>query len=131
MRRIIGLALTLAVVSAWSVRSQSERSVWEGVYTGEQSTRGETAFSGFCARCHTAEDFSGDTFLLSWENTTALDLFGILQKTMPQDNPGSLRPEDYADIVAYFFSLNKFPAGTSELDTNAERLKLIRIQSKK
>jgi hypothetical protein len=46
------------------------------------------------------------------------------------DQPGSLRPEEYADIVAYFFSLNAFPAGKTELDTDAKRLGLIRIKAK-
>jgi hypothetical protein len=75
-------------------------------------------------------DFSGSTFLGSWEASTALDLFSVLQRSMPEDNPGSLRPRDYADIVAYFFRANTFPAGQSELGTDLEQLKLIRIEPK-
>jgi len=54
-----------------------------------------------------------------------------MQKTMPMDNPGSLRPEDYADVISYFFRVNQIPAGKDELDTDAEHLKLIRITGKK
>ena len=129
-RTTVFIGLTV-LLSAWTAAPQSTRSVWEGVYTEAQAKRGEAVFSGTCARCHTAEDFSGSTFLSGWENSTTLDLFKLTQKTMPQDSPGSLAPEEYADVIAYFLSLNKFPAGQTELDTNAERLGTIRIESKK
>ena len=130
MKRSLVFLFTIAFCSTWIAASQAERTVWEGVYTEEQAARGQTVFGGSCSRCHAPEDFSGETFLTSWENSTALDLLRLLQKTMPMDEPGSLRPEYYADIVAYFFSLNAFPAGKAELDTDAKRLGLIRIKAK-
>ena len=30
---------------------------------------------------------------------------------MPEDNPASLKQEEYADIIAYFLHLNEFAAG--------------------
>ena len=130
MKRTIALACLLTLL-AGVARSQSDRSVWEGVYTAEQAKRGQNTFSTACARCHAPEDFAGETFLTSWEASTALDLLRVLQKSMPEDNPGSLQPEEYADIVAYLFSLNAFPAGSSELGTNADRLKGIRITAQR
>jgi mono/diheme cytochrome c family protein len=105
--------------------------VWEGVYTDAQAARGEQVFGSSCARCHSVEDFTGSTFLLGWEARTALDLFRVLQMTMPEDNPGSLRRQDYADVVAYFFRANEFPAGDAELPADVEGLKLVRIEQKK
>jgi hypothetical protein len=131
MRAIIGSAVALLVVCSLSVSSQ-ERSVWDGVYTDDQAARGQTVFGNSCERCHAADvDFKGSSFLDNWENSTALDLFAQLQKTMPMDNPGGLQPQEYADVVAYFFRVNEFPVGKSELDTDRERLKLIRIVKKK
>jgi quinoprotein glucose dehydrogenase len=130
VKRTLGFFFLLALLSAATVRSQSDRSVWDAVYTQEQATRGQAAFVTSCSRCHAAQDFTGETFLGSWESSSALDLLRVLQKSMPEDNPGSLPPEQYADIVAYFFSLNMFPAGKAELDTNAERLGAIRIKAK-
>ena len=46
---------------------------------------------------------------------------------MPADAPESLKPQEYADLVAYLFSVNKFPAGETELPTNQEALEKIRI----
>lgn len=101
------------------------------MYTEDQATRGQTVFNASCASCHDPRDFSGDSFLGAWEASTALDLFSLLQKTMPMDNPGSLPPENYTDIVAYFFRANAFPTGKGELTTDREQLKLIRIEQKK
>jgi alcohol dehydrogenase (cytochrome c) len=101
------------------------------VYTEEQAARGETVYKTSCAACHVPGDFSGDSFLGTWDASTAQDLFSVLQKTMPMDSPGSLPPQNYADIVAYFFRANAFPAGKDELTISPDQLKLIRIEQKK
>jgi mono/diheme cytochrome c family protein len=131
---IAGLVVAFIVLAGWTARSQpaqSGRSVWDGVYTEPQAARGQQIFGGTCARCHTVEDFSGDSFLTSWQGSAAVDLFQLMQKTMPMDNPGSLEPQEYADVIAYFFRVNQFPPGMAELDTDPEHLKLIRIERKK
>jgi S-disulfanyl-L-cysteine oxidoreductase SoxD len=111
--------------------AQAERSVWDGVYTEAQAIRGQNTFGTICAACHEVADFSNSSFLQGWEASTVLDLFQLVQKTMPMDNPGSLRPQDYIDVISYFFRANQIPAGKDELDTDAEHLKLIRITGKK
>ena len=47
------------------------------------------------------------------------------------DDPGNLSTRQYADLVAYIFSTNNFPAGQKELDRDAAPLKEIRIEPKK
>jgi mono/diheme cytochrome c family protein len=131
MKPRIGLVLACAVVCVWSVVAQSEKSVWDGVYTEDQAARGQNVFTTLCSACHNVADFTGSSFLSGWEASSVLDLFEKVQKTMPMDNPGSLPPQDYADVIAYFFRLNAMPAGKDELDTEAEHLKLIRITQKK
>ena len=131
MKPRIGLVLACAVVCGWSAAAQSEKSVWDGVYTEDQAARGQTVFTASCSACHNIADFTGSSFLNGWEASSVLDLFEKVQKTMPMDNPGSLRPQDYADVITYFFRLNAMPAGKEELDTDAEHLKLIRIMQKK
>ena len=37
------------------------------------------------------------------------ELWDIASGTMPEDNPGSLKQQEYADILAYFLQLNEFP----------------------
>jgi hypothetical protein len=52
-----------------------------------------------------------------------------MSTTMPEDNPGSLKPQQYADVVAYFLKLNGYPAGKTEL-TGPEALKTIKLDKK-
>jgi len=126
---VVGLA-TVAVTFA-----QSSRSVWDGVYTKEQATRGALS-SGLCTQCH-GDSFQGDPappltgpdFLGKWDGRTVGDLFELIRQTMPDDDPGALTREQYADLLAYIFNLNKFPAGTTELADEAEPLKQIRFQA--
>jgi mono/diheme cytochrome c family protein len=119
--------------------SQALRSVWDGVYTDEQASRGEALSRKECMSCHgvgltggeAAPPLSGDAFLSNWNGLTVGDLFDRIRKTMPQDNPGRLSRQQDADILAFVFSLNKFPAGKTELDNRTEVLKQIRIEANK
>jgi len=132
MKPRIAAVLVLTLLCIWvAAAAQSERSVWDGVYTDDQATRGKNTFAGNCTRCHAAEDFTGSTFLSGWEGSTVQDLFKQMITTMPMDNPGSLRPEDYIDVISYFLKVNAMPPGKDELDTDPEHLKLIRITAKK
>jgi hypothetical protein len=50
---------------------------------------------------------------------------------MPADKPGSLSRKQNADVIAYLFAFNKFPAGSTELSTQSEVLKQIKIVATK
>ena len=41
--------------------------------------------------------------------------FTFVATKMPKNDPGSLAPEDVADVVAYLLQMNKMPTGKSEL----------------
>jgi S-disulfanyl-L-cysteine oxidoreductase SoxD len=47
-------------------------------------------------------------------------LFDVISNTMPEDNPGGLKPQEYADVVAYLLSVNRFAAGSNELKGGPE-----------
>jgi mono/diheme cytochrome c family protein len=109
------------------------RSVWQGVYTAGQSERGRTVYLQSCGSCH-GENLGGDIgptltgpFWSIWDGRTAADLYKSIRTTMPADAPESLKAQEYADIVAYLFSVNKFPAGETELSAAPEVLEAVRI----
>ena len=115
------------------------RSVWDGVYTKAQATRGQTAYREECLKCH-AENLgggeggpplAGKEFLEKWIGKTAGDLYGLTRKTMPSDDPGNLSTRQYSDLVAYILSVNEFPAGQKELDREMASLNEIRIEMKR
>lgn len=115
------------------------RSVWDGVYTREQANRGKTVYGEECLKCHgenlsggeAGQALAGEEFLRKWNGKTAGDLFGLIRKTMPSDDPGSLSSREYSDLVAYILSGNEFPAGQKELDRDVAALNEIRIEMKR
>ena len=46
---------------------------------------------------------------------------------MPKNEPGSLDPQHYADLVAYLLKLNAMPPGPTELPPDAAALQKIKI----
>jgi len=131
--------LTFATALLAMLGAQTSRSVWDGVYAEEQAKRGEVLYAKACASCHgvdlaggeQAPPLAGAAFLANWHGLTAGDLFERIRQTMPQDKPGSLSRPQNADVLAYMFQANRFPAGTTELDRQTEVLKQIRIEAEK
>jgi mono/diheme cytochrome c family protein len=139
VRRILTLSLSLilAVVlySGTMLSAQKTSSTSDGVYTADQSQRGTPVYQKTCAACHSddlagngqAPPLTGDGFIGNWQGQSLGDLFDKTQTSMPADNPGSLTRAQNADILAFILSANKFPAGKTELPTDADALKHIHI----
>jgi mono/diheme cytochrome c family protein len=127
---VLGAAVALA---------QSPRSVWDGAFTEEQAKRGEAVSQKECVNCHgsglsggeEAPALEGGAFLSNWNGLTVGDLFDRIRKSMPQDDPTRLTRQQDADVLAYILSLNRFPAGKSELAAQSEVLKQIKIEAAK
>ena len=115
------------------------KSIWDGVYTAEQADRGKGLYSENCASCHGGEltggemapPLAGGEFMAGWDGLTIGDLFERVRISMPQNSPGSLSGQQNADILAFMFNANKFPAGTTELPKEAGILKQIKFEVKK
>jgi len=126
------------LLMALGLAAQTTRSVWDGVYSEEQSKRGSALYAKECASCHgteltggeSAPPLVGDGFLSNWNGTTVGDLFERIRKSMPQDDPGRLSRQQDADILAFIFGANKFPVGKAELERETEVLKLIKFETR-
>jgi len=122
-----------------SVRAaDAQKSTMDGVYTNDQAARGKTQYGQACANCHMddlsgsgqALPLAGDAFTETWEGQSVGDLFDLIHNTMPQDKPGTLSPDATVDVIAYLLQFNKFPAGSTELQTDPGALKNILITKK-
>ena len=60
---------------------------------------------------------------------TADALYENLRTTMPKDNPGVLKPQEYADVIAYLFKINQLPPGDAELKGTKAALKQVTIEA--
>ena len=129
----VGVA-ALVFLAVVSLRAQQTRTVKDGVYSDAQATRGKAIFDMRCALCHgerlegaAGPPLAGDVFLGPRDNQPVSDVFDKINATMPADAPGTLEPQQVADLVAFILQANKFPAGRTELAPAAALLKQIAI----
>jgi mono/diheme cytochrome c family protein len=129
------VALVLMALAPGNAAQAQHRSLRDGVFTAAQSNRGKAQYETHCAACHgaalegsdTAPELSGSVFLGNWGGLSAAELFTRIRTTMPANEPGSLGDAAVADVMAYLFTVNKFPAGGTELPRDAQALQQIGI----
>jgi S-disulfanyl-L-cysteine oxidoreductase SoxD len=136
IRFVLGLvAGAFAVIACYATAAaQAPASASAGVYTAEQSKRGAVLYGENCASCHgdtlagndPIPGLSGDKFQGNWKSVG--DLFDKTSTSMPAMAPGSLTGAQVADVLAYILSVNKYPAGTTELPSKVEPLMQIKIE---
>jgi len=95
-------------------------------FTADQATRGQRIFSTVCAVCHGRNEFVGPIFRMTWGAEPLGHLFQHISTAMPQDDPGSLMPEEYAAVVSYILQLNGHAPGDTELPADAQLLERVR-----
>src|SRR5665213_2772297 len=93
------------------------------LYATAQAEQGQQVFSQDCASCHGAQGqgasapgivgtpFLNKAKLLGW---SVDNLREVVVSTMPRNNPGSLSPQQYADVLAYLLAADCLPAGNSQ-----------------
>ena len=128
---VIEVVLVVGLISAgWisvSAGAQPGASVADGVFTEAQASRGEATFRRVCSACHDTNEFSGGRFRLTWVGQSAGDLYDTIATLMPEGDPGSLTPAQYAAVVAYLLQVNGYPAGESDLPTSLSALRAMEI----
>lgn len=98
-----------------------------GVYTLDQAKRGADVYSASCGSCHQPSSHTGNAFKAGWVGRPLSELYNYLSSEMPQNDPGSLDAQQYADVTAYILRLNAMPTGAAELPANADSLQKIQI----
>lgn len=125
-RTMFALAVgLLAVVTSGVARTQG-RSTADGVYSADQAAKGKDVYGQACESCHQPAKFSGAEFKRAFGGKPLSEIDGAMAE-MPMDNPGSLSRDDVAALIAYFLSLNKYPAGQAPLSGSVDTLKSIMV----
>ena len=102
------------------------------LYAADQASAGAAVYAQSCAACHgqqlegvAAPALKGSAFgeMATAQGLTAQTLLDVIANTMPQSDPGSLKPEEFAAVTAYILQQNGYPAGTTALTTGAAGLK--------
>jgi mono/diheme cytochrome c family protein len=95
-------------------------------FTQAQADRGHRLYDVNCAGCHgttfggSAEipPLAGEGFRERWFRGSPAPFVAFISANMPQQDPGSLNAQAYADIAAYLMSRNRVKAGDAELSTD-------------
>ena len=122
----------LGVGSLWALggfaQTAAPRTVRDGVFSAAQVERGREHFETICMNCHEIAEFTGvGAYLEEVEGKPLWETFEFVWAEMPEDEPASLEPEDYAAILAYIFSVYGLPTGSSDLPIDRQSLEAITI----
>lgn len=127
---LVAAMVLLSLGAALPALAQTEERVTtlDGVYTQAQAERGAVVVEDVCRECHDDEEFVG-AFIRSWAGASVAALFDDIYSLMPEDQPGSLPPQQYADVIAYILQLNGLPPGEVELGAARESLERVLIEA--
>ena len=136
---VVLLGASSAAVPLGAAGQTVDKTVWDGVYSEEQSLKGQEVSKASCVTCHgeglggsdLAPALMGPDFVAAWSGRSVGELYEKIHTTMPADGPGTLKPQQSASLVAYILKLNEFPAGTTEVGTDLTALNQFMIRSKK
>ncbi len=127
MKRLVAAALVLLPPLAWA-----QTPAKPALYTADQASAGAEVYSLSCASCHgqQLEGVSGPALkgaafgtLAAAQSLTADAMLDVISGSMPQSDPGSLKPEEYNAVAAYILQQNGYPAGSTALAKGAPGLK--------
>lgn len=116
-----GLVTAQAALAAQATRTTKGR-----VYSAPQASRGEQTYMGACVSCHPPTTYKGAVFL-NWQGRSLGELLDFLSEKMPKNDPGSLSPKEYTQVMAYLLKINGMPAGRTELPADPAALRGITI----
>lgn len=112
--------------AAGVMAQERARTVRDGVFTPQQAAQGERLFDAICTSCHDIGEFtSRGAYLDSVDGDSLWETFEYVSDAMPEDDPGSLAPAEYAAVLAYLFSVYGLPSGASELPVDREALEAL------
>lgn len=134
MTRIIfipGIALFIALAHQGKAQTTEPVGTSTGVYSAAQATRGEETYMNICVACHPAGTYSTPAFREKWNTHPLSELYTYISESMPKQEPGSLTPKEYAQVLAYLLKINDAPAGKEDLPSDVEALKKIKIEMPK
>ena len=133
---VIALAMIAIGLSVRAAPQTPRKTVWDGVYTAEQATRGQALYKTHCGYCHRddligggseagAPALKGPIFTIRWRDQPIADMFVTIGTTMPQNKPDTLTPQVVIDIVSFLLKSNNMPPGNAELPADLDALKTV------
>ena len=136
MYRPLLLVSAVLCVAAAPLATAIAQAAKPALYTDAQATAGAQVYVSSCAACHgsalegvAAPALKGAPFgeMATAQSLTAATLLDVIANTMPQSEPGSLKPEEFAAVTAYILQQNGYPAGATALAAGSAEAKDAKI----
>ncbi|MEQ1896682.1 MAG: cytochrome c [Vicinamibacterales bacterium] len=134
------LAASIAAVASAQEKTQGKKSIWAGVYTDAQADRGVMLYKSKCVMCHGpalggaidgGPPLRGLEFFVRWDGTPLNEMVNQVSELMPAEYPGTLKRQEYVDIITFFLRANGVPAGATELSADDAALSAVEFTEKK
>ena len=84
-------------------------------YATPQAEHGEAVFKKVCASCHPSTQFIGQQFVETWGDHKLSDFYTLVRGTMPLNDPGNLKEDEYLGVLAYLLQANNAASGLDSL----------------
>ena len=112
LKKVI-LILWFSLLPVRSIASDSFEALRfsDGIYNKAQAKSGKKLYKKHCLSCHEKGYF--ESVFLAWQGESASTLYQMMSAAMPESSPGSLDPDEYADIFAYVLKEIGYPASTA------------------
>ena len=124
---VVQASVGLAAEPPQSPEGAEYRSTRDGVYSSHEAGRGRALYERVCSYCHDMSEF-GPEYMAGWEGQPIGALYDFIRATMPEDNPGDLSRQQYADVVAYMLRINGAPTGEQGLGNDIAQLDQVLIE---
>jgi mono/diheme cytochrome c family protein len=133
LKLIAGAVTSLLALSPLALRAQAAK---PALYTADQATAGVTIYTQACAACHgaglegvSAPALKGTVFgeMATAQSLTVDSLADVIGSSMPQSDPGSLKPDEVNAVTAYILQQNGYPAGAAALARGGAGLRDIKV----
>jgi mono/diheme cytochrome c family protein len=126
---LFGLILAITATPHAQQAKEDPQSILDRIYSEPQALRGEQRFKASCSSCHTIQEFAENAFADRWSGQTMAEAFEFVRSNMPENDPGGLKPAEYADVLAYILRANGYPIGTQDMPADKDALKKYEIVS--
>jgi len=93
-----------------------------------QAERGHLVYENTCGTCHQPGQLVGQGFVEAWNDRRVYDFYALVRSTMPLDNPGGMKEQEYLDVVAYLLQANHHtPPSRDSLKADTAALRSTKI----
>jgi polar amino acid transport system substrate-binding protein len=135
----VAAAVALLISAGLATRGHAS-AAGPALYTAAQATSGGKEYESKCSACHGEQleggagpALKGATLKTLSTNTklTVGDVFTFMSQQMPLNDPASLKPDQYAAIMAFILKTNGYPAGSKALSYNAAKASKVTLTPQK